>query len=91
MLGTQDDAAAQLSSGHDKQRALLVLDVASAHLAAGRIDGAFSLATRALETGLRYRSGRIVERARTLRRGYTSTAPARVVRDFDDRHHGVYL
>lgn len=91
VLGTQDDVGAQLSSGHEKQRALLVLDIASAHLAAGRVDGAFSLATRALETGLRYRSGRIVERARALRRAYAPASPARVVQDFDDRLHGVYL
>ncbi|MFE4651510.1 helix-turn-helix domain-containing protein [Streptomyces sp. NPDC056707] len=87
----QDEAGAALSSGHDKQRALLTLDLASGHLAAGRIDGAFSLATRALETGVRYRSGRIVERARAVRRSYTSTNPPRVVRDFDDRLHGIYL
>lgn len=90
VLGTQD-ASAQLSSGHNKQRALLVLDIASAYLADGRIDGAFSLATSALETGMRYRSGRIVERARALRRAYTPTMPAKVVRDFDDRLHDVYL
>ncbi|MGP3951186.1 hypothetical protein [Streptomyces sp. 7N604] len=87
----QDAAGAVLSSSHDKQRALLILDVASGHMAAGRLDGAFALATCAVETGLRYRSGRIVERARALRRRYTSPAPPKVVRDFDERLHGVYL
>jgi transcriptional regulator with XRE-family HTH domain len=91
VFGAQDDAAGVLSSGHDKQRALLLLDVASGHMAAGRLDGAFALATRAVETGLRYRSGRIVERARALRRGFTSATPPKVVRDFDERLHGVYL
>jgi hypothetical protein len=52
-----------LTIGHDKQRALLLLDIAAGHLAAGRIEGAFELATRTLETGVLYRSGRIVERA----------------------------
>jgi hypothetical protein len=85
-----DEAGAALSSGHEKQRALLLLDIASAHLAAGRVDGAFSLATRALESGVRYRSGRIVERARAVRRQYSSGNP-RVVREFDDRLHDVYL
>lgn len=83
--------AATLASGHDKQRAMLVLDVAFGHLAAGRIDGAFALGAKALETGLRYRSGRIVERARALRRAHSPANPAKVVRDFDERLHNVYL
>lgn len=88
----QDSATAVLSSGHDKQRALLILDVASGHLAAGRIDGAFALATGALEIGLRYRSGRIVERARALHRSYsTPRSLPRVVREFDDRLYEVFL
>jgi transcriptional regulator with XRE-family HTH domain len=86
-----DAAGTVLTSGHEKQRALLTLDIAFGHLAAGRLDGAFALATRAVETGLRYRSGRIVERARTLRRAYSSPTPAKIVRDFDERLHGVYL
>ncbi|WP_328463823.1 helix-turn-helix domain-containing protein [Streptomyces sp. NBC_00448] len=87
----QDEAGEALTSGHEKQRALLTLDLASAHLASGRLDGAFFMATRALETGVRYRSGRIVERARAVRRSYTSPTPPKVVRDFDERLHGVYL
>lgn len=88
---SQDAAAAALTSSHEKQRALLTLDLAAAHLTSGRLDGAFALATRALETGLRYRSGRIIERARELRRTYASPTPPKVVRDFDDRLHGIYL
>jgi hypothetical protein len=91
VFNSQDAANATLASGHEKQRALLVLDVAFGQLAAGRIDGAFALGARALETGLRYRSGRIVERARALRRAHTPSTPAKVVRDFDERLHSVYL
>ncbi|MGW6144289.1 helix-turn-helix domain-containing protein [Streptomyces sp. NPDC055140] len=80
-----------LATGHDKQRALLVLDIAAGHLAGGRVDAAFALASRALETGLRYRSGRIVERARALRRSLSTGSPPKVVREFDERLHGVYL
>lgn len=58
-----DDVEA-LATGHVKQRALLVLDIAAGHLAGGRVEVAFALAGRALDTGLQYRSGRIVERAR---------------------------
>lgn len=80
-----------LATGHEKQRALLVLDITSGHLASGRVEAAFALASRALNTGLKYRSGRIVERARTLRRTLTTSAPPMVVRDFDEQLHGVYL
>ncbi|MFD8573416.1 multiprotein-bridging factor 1 family protein [Streptomyces sp. NPDC059639] len=85
-----DDVEA-LTTGHTKQRALLVLDIAAGHLAAGHVDTSFALAARALETGVRYRSGRIVERARVLRRSLTTTSPPKVVRDFDEQLHGVYL
>lgn len=87
----QDSAAAVMASGHEKQRALLLLDVAAGHLASGRLDGAFTLAAQAVEIGLRYKSGRIVERARAVRREYASATPPKVVRDFDDRLHGVFL
>ncbi|MER6087714.1 helix-turn-helix domain-containing protein [Streptomyces bluensis] len=85
-----DDIEA-LASGHPKQRALVVLDLAAGHLAAGRIEAAFALASRALDTGLQYRSGRIVERSRGVRRSLSLTSPPKVVRDFDERLHGVYL
>ncbi|WP_329379049.1 helix-turn-helix domain-containing protein [Streptomyces sp. NBC_01716] len=85
-----DDVDA-LPIGHAKQHALLVLDIAAGHLAGGRVEAAFALAGRALDTGLQYRSGRIVERARAVRRNLTTTAPPKVVREFDERLHGVYL
>ncbi|MEU0809119.1 helix-turn-helix transcriptional regulator [Streptomyces sp. NPDC005970] len=91
VFASQDAATAALASRHEKQRALLALDLASAHMVEGRLDGAFAMAARALEAGVRYRSGRIIERARSLRRAYTSPTPPRVVRDFDDRLHGIYL
>lgn len=88
VLGADTEA---LATGHAKQRALLVLDIAAGHLAGGRIEAAFAMAGRALETGLQYRSGRIVERVRAVRRSLTSSAPPKVVRDLDERLHGVYL
>nr|WP_203695957.1 helix-turn-helix transcriptional regulator [Streptomyces rubrogriseus] len=80
-----------LTTGHAKQRALLMLDIAAGHLAGGRVEAAFALASSALDTGLQYRSGRIVERARAVRRSLTTASPPKVVRDFDERLHGVYL
>ncbi len=86
-----DADTAALATGHAKQRALLVLDIAAGHLAAGKVEAAFALASRALETGLQYRSGRIVDRARTVRRSYRTGSPPKVIRDFDERLHDVYL
>ena len=80
-----------LATGHANQRALLVLDIAAGHLAAGRLDAAFALAARAVDTGISYRPGRIVDRARALRRIITSATPPKVVREFDERLHAVYL
>jgi len=49
------------------------------------------LAAHALDTGLRLRSGRVVERARAFRRSYSSAAPPVVVRDFDAKPDDAYL
>ncbi|WP_461008943.1 helix-turn-helix domain-containing protein [Streptomyces capparidis] len=91
VFDAQDGAGSVMAAGHEKQRALLLLDLAFAHLTAGRLDGAFTLGTQALETGLRFRSGRVVDRARALRRACTSPTPPRIVREFDERLHEVYL
>ncbi|MGW5002504.1 helix-turn-helix domain-containing protein [Streptomyces hydrogenans] len=80
-----------LATGHAKQRALLLLDIASGHLAAGRIDMAFAKAREALETGTQYRSGRIVEAARTLRGKLPTSRPPRTVQEFDEQIRDVYL
>ncbi|MFD8592480.1 helix-turn-helix domain-containing protein [Streptomyces sp. NPDC059637] len=88
---SESDIATALSSSHDKQRALLTLDVALGHLATKEIDAAFTLGIRALETGIRLRSGKITERARRLRRAYSAQTPPSIVRDFDDQLHSAYL
>ncbi|GLX48881.1 hypothetical protein Shyhy01_18310 [Streptomyces hygroscopicus subsp. hygroscopicus] len=86
-----DQDVEALTTGHWKQRALSVLDIAVGHLAGGRVESALALASRTLEIGLQYRSGRIVERARGARRSLTFGSPPKVVRDFDERLHGVDL
>ncbi|MFF1905396.1 hypothetical protein [Kitasatospora sp. NPDC058218] len=86
-----EDTGPVLTSGHTKQRALLVLDIAAGHLAAGRVEAAFALATQALDVGLQYRSGRIVERGRALRRSFNTSSPPRVVREFNERMYDVHL
>ncbi|ARP74225.1 hypothetical protein LK07_17990 [Streptomyces pluripotens] len=91
VLTSLDDATAALSSHHVKQRALLGLDVAAGHMAAGNLDTAFALAARSLDAGLTLRSGRVVERARAFRRTYTSANPPSLIRDFDAKLHDAYL
>ncbi|MFH8786396.1 helix-turn-helix domain-containing protein [Streptomyces roseoverticillatus] len=91
VLSSLSDATAALSSCHEKQRALLMLDVASGHLASGQLEAAFALASQALRTGLRLRSGRVAERARAFRRNYSSATPPAVVREFDGLLRDAYL
>ncbi|OEV30478.1 hypothetical protein AN219_10675 [Streptomyces nanshensis] len=89
-IGEQEISSA-LSSSHDKQRALLTLDVATGYIAMKEVETAFTLAQRALQEGLRLRSDKITERARALRRAYSSTRPPSIVREFDDQLHTAYL
>lgn len=91
VFGSQSAVAVATSSAHTKQRALLQLDLAAGHVAGGRLEAGYLLATQAVETGLRYRSGRVVDRARLFRRSYSSRTPPRVVREFDEKLHGAYL
>lgn len=86
-----DGTGPVLTSGHAKQRALLVLDIAAGHLSAGRVEAAFALAAQALEVGLQYRSGRIVERGRALRRSFNTSSPPKIVREFDERMYDIHL
>lgn len=86
-----DDAAGFLRSGHTKQRGLLQLDLAEAHLQSGDADEAFRIAGQALELGRRVRSGRIIDRARRFRRHFHGSHTAPIVRDFDDQIHGVHF
>ncbi|MBD0670400.1 hypothetical protein BU198_06645 [Streptomyces sp. CBMA156] len=88
---TLSHAPAVPVTAHTKQQALALLDLAAAHLSVGRYDTGVDLATRGLDTGLQLGSGRIVERARALRRTIPGTSTATVVRALDDRLHTAYL
>ncbi|MFI1864888.1 helix-turn-helix domain-containing protein [Streptomyces jumonjinensis] len=90
VLSSPDDAQTVLTFPHEKQRAMLGLDVARGHLAAGRLDVAYAVADPCLDTGLRLGSGRVIEGARAFRRGYASTSPPAFVRDFDLRLRDAY-
>lgn len=88
---TETDITTALSSAHDKQRALLHLDVAGRQLSARNVEEAFTIASHALTEGLRLRSGRIVEKARHLRRRLTQPITATSVAEFDHLLHSAYL
>ncbi len=94
----------ELCSGHLKQDAILLLDLASAHIQSGDPDEGFRLATRAVTVAIETRSARVLESARRLRRSYPGPT-ASFLRDFDEtlrsatyppgepvgshRHHGA--
>lgn len=67
-----------------KQRGVLMVEMARAHIAAGEVDEAFRLAGDALGIGVRYGSDRLVSRVRRFRRSYRG-APARCLRELDER------
>lgn len=73
------------SVGHTKQRALLLFDLASAHLQAGNPDHGLHLAVSALEAGEESRSARVIDRARGFRREIHGPVPADLARHLDDR------
>jgi ATP/maltotriose-dependent transcriptional regulator MalT len=78
-------AGRQLTTGHARQRALLTLDLAEAYLYSGDLDEAFRLANQALDLAAPYSSGRVADRARTLRRVVTGRVPQSLMHGFDDR------
>ncbi|HET6952076.1 MAG TPA: helix-turn-helix transcriptional regulator [Acidimicrobiales bacterium] len=90
-LGQTDTAvraaydAGPLLAAPTRQAALWRLDHADAHLQAGEVDYAFTIATDVLDTSPAQHSARIVNRARALRRGYAGHNPPSAVRRFDER------
>lgn len=78
------EEAGPLLSGSTKQTALWRLDHAAAHLQAGDVDEAFSIATQVLDAAKDKQSARVVERARALRRGYAGKMPSEALA-FDER------
>lgn len=82
-------AAGPSLGGHARQRALLTLDLAEAHLLAGAADSAFAIASAALEVAAPFASGRVADRARALRRSATGRIPAAMMAQFDDRLRAI--
>ncbi|MBV9161421.1 MAG: hypothetical protein JO281_07710 [Pseudonocardiales bacterium] len=79
------DDLSLVASGHRKQRALVLLDLASAHLQTQEVDEALRVATAAVDLAAHTQSERVLSRARHFRRKVPAQAPHELLRDFDDR------
>lgn len=67
-----------------KQQSILMVELATAHADAGDVDEAFRLASHALQTGVAYRSEKVLNRVRRFRREYRGPQ-ARCVHAFDEQ------
>jgi transcriptional regulator with XRE-family HTH domain len=74
-----------LHTGHAKQRGLLQLDLAEAHMQIGEPEEAFRIATDAADLGRNIQSGRIIDRARQFRRHFKGSPAQPIVREFDEQ------
>ena len=78
------DAFSFSDPGHRKQRALVLLDLASAHVQSHELDEALRVATAAVDLVEQTQSERVLSRARQFRRTVPAKAPHGVLRDFDE-------
>lgn len=73
------------AASHPRQQALLMLDLAEAHMVTGDPDVAFAVAATALGIAAPFASGRVADRARALRRTATGHIAPGIMNEFDDR------
>lgn len=74
-----------VASGHRKQGALVLLDLASAHVQTQEVDQALQVATAAVDLAAQTQSERVLSRARQFRRTVPAQAPRGLLREFDER------
>ncbi len=80
-----EDLSRVTAGGHRKQGALVLLDLASAHLQTRELDQALHVATAAVELAGHTRSERVMSRARQFRRRVPARAPRQALGEFDER------
>jgi transcriptional regulator with XRE-family HTH domain len=73
-----------MAAGHRKQGALILLDLACAHVQAQEVEEGLRVATAAITLAASTRSERVLSRARQVRRTIPATAPPGSLRDFDE-------
>lgn len=78
------DLPASMTGGHRKQGALMLLDLACAHIQAQEIEEGLRVATAAVDLAAATRSERVLSRARQFRRTILAPAPPGLLRDFDE-------
>ncbi len=76
---------AMVATGHRKQGALVLLDLASAHVQAREVEEALRVAAVAVDLAATTQSERVLNRAREFRRTVPATAPQGSLRDLDER------
>lgn len=76
---------AMVATGHCKQGALTLLDLASAHVDAQEVDEALRVAAAAVDLAATTGSERVLNWARQFRRTVPATAPPGPLRDLDER------
>ncbi|MGH3997644.1 MAG: hypothetical protein ACRDTJ_09305, partial [Pseudonocardiaceae bacterium] len=82
---TAVDDLSLVASGHRKQGALVLLDLACAHVQTQQVDEALRVATIAVDLVSQTQSERVLSRARQFRRTVPAQAPHGLLRDFDER------
>lgn len=75
----------QTTTGHRKQSALVLLDLASAHVQTHEVDEALRVARAAVDLAATTQSERVLSRARQFRRTLPAQSPHGLLRDFDER------
>jgi hypothetical protein len=70
--------------GHRKQHALMLLDLASAHVQNHELDEALRVATTAVNLAKQTQSERVLSRARQFRRTVPAKTPHAALCDFDE-------
>lgn len=78
-----------IASGHRKQGALTLLDLATAYLQSHEVEEGLKTATAAVDLAVATRSERVLGRARQFRRAVPAGAPLEPLRQFDERLHAA--
>ncbi|MGH3897222.1 MAG: hypothetical protein ACRDTA_03030 [Pseudonocardiaceae bacterium] len=74
-----------MAAGHRKQGALVLLDLACAHVQTREVDQALQVAIAAVDLAAQTGSERVLSQARQFRRTVPAHAPHRALREFDER------